>query len=30
VPVTVGETRIALGTVGCLDDRVAVQLTQAF
>jgi flagellar motor switch protein FliM len=30
VPVMVGDKRIALGTVGCLDDRVAVQLTQAF
>jgi flagellar motor switch protein FliM len=30
VPVMIADKRIALGTVGCLDDRVAVQLTQAF
>lgn len=30
VPLRVGETTIGQGTVGALDDRVAVQLTQTF
>jgi flagellar motor switch protein FliM len=30
VPLRVGETTIGHGTVGALDDRVALQLTQAF
>ena len=30
VPLKVGETTIAHGTIGALDDRVAVQVTQAF
>lgn len=30
VPLRIGETTIAHGTIGALDDRVAVQITQAF
>jgi flagellar motor switch protein FliM len=30
VPLKVGDTTIAHGTIGALDDRVAVQVTQAF
>jgi flagellar motor switch protein FliM len=30
VPLRVGEATIAHGTVGTLDDRVAVQITSAF
>jgi flagellar motor switch protein FliM len=30
VPLRVGETTIAHGSVGAVDERVAVQITQAF
>jgi flagellar motor switch protein FliM len=30
VPLKIGDKTIAHGTIGAMDDRVAVQITQAF
>ena len=30
VPLWIGETQIAHGTIGALDERIAVQITHAF